>query len=65
MELLTDEEGLMAIRSARGAVEYVCANKPKPALNLTSIFREKRGVFVTLTKNGQLRGCIGLPYPMM
>ena len=65
MELLTDEEGLMAIRSARGAVEYVCAKKPKPALKLTAIFQEKRGVFVTLTKDGQLRGCIGLPYPVM
>jgi len=65
MELLTDNEGLMAIRSARGAVEYVCAKKPKPALKLTKVFREKRGVFVTLTKKGQLRGCIGLPYPVM
>lgn len=65
MELLTEEEGLMAIRSARGAVEYVCAKKPKPALKLTPVFHEKRGVFVTLTKDGQLRGCIGLPYPVM
>jgi len=65
MQLLTDDEGLMAIRSARGAVEYVCAKKPKPALKLSPVFREKRGVFVTLTKKGQLRGCIGLPYPVM
>lgn len=27
--------------------------------------REKRGVFVTLTKQGELRGCIGYPYPIM
>lgn len=25
--------------------------------------KEKRGCFVTLTKNGELRGCIGFPYP--
>ena len=25
--------------------------------------KEKRGVFVTIYKKGQLRGCIGLPYP--
>ncbi len=25
---------------------------------------EKAGVFVTLKKNGELRGCIGIPYPM-
>jgi uncharacterized protein len=65
MELLTPDEGRMAIRSARGAIEYVCAKKPKPALKLAPVFNEKRGVFVTLTKNGELRGCIGLPYPVM
>ncbi len=27
--------------------------------------KEKRGVFVTLTRNGELRGCIGFPYPSM
>ena len=26
--------------------------------------KEKRGVFVTLYKNGMLRGCIGIPYPV-
>lgn len=26
--------------------------------------KEKRGVFVTLTKYGELRGCIGFPYPL-
>jgi len=25
--------------------------------------KEKRGVFVTLSKHGELRGCIGFPYP--
>jgi len=65
MELLTDDEGLMAIRSARGAIEYVCAKKPKPVLKLTPVFSGKRGVFVTITKAGDLRGCIGLPYPVM
>jgi uncharacterized protein (TIGR00296 family) len=28
-------------------------------------FLEKRGVFVTLTKHGQLRGCIGYPEPIL
>ena len=28
-------------------------------------FKEKRGVFVTLTKNKELRGCIGFPYPIL
>lgn len=65
MELLTEEEGVMALRLARGAIEYVIAKKPKPALKLPSVFGEKRGVFVTLTRSGELRGCIGLPYPVM
>jgi len=36
----------MALRTARGTIEYVCAKKPKPALKLTPVFNEKRGVFV-------------------
>jgi len=28
------------------------------------ILKEKRGAFVTLTKNGHLRGCIGYPLPI-
>ncbi|MCK9581384.1 MAG: TIGR00296 family protein [Methanoregula sp.] len=65
MELLTDDEGKLAVRSARAAIEHVVAKKPEELLKLTPVFSEKRGVFVTLTKNGQLRGCIGLPYPVM
>jgi len=65
MLLLTDDEGAMAVRSARSAIEYVVAKRPKASLNLTPVFSEKRGVFVTLTKSGSLRGCIGFPYPVM
>jgi len=65
MQLLTPEEGLLAVRLARGAIEYTINKKPKPMVYLTPVFDEKRGVFVTLSKNGQLRGCIGFPYPVM
>ena len=65
MDLLTDHEGSLALQSARGSLEYIVANKPKPALKLTPVFSEKRGVFVTLTKDGGLRGCIGFPYPVI
>jgi uncharacterized protein (TIGR00296 family) len=65
MQLLTDDEGVMAVRSARAAIEYAVAKRPKTAQNLTPVFDEKRGVFVTLTKMGSLRGCIGFPYPVM
>jgi uncharacterized protein (TIGR00296 family) len=63
--LLTTDEGRMALELGRGAIEYAIGKKQKPALCLTPVFQEKRGVFVTLTKAGQLRGCIGFPYPVM
>ena len=65
MDLLTDHEGKLALQSARGSVEYLIANVPKPDLKFTPVFSEKRGVFVTLTKDGCLRGCIGFPYPVI
>jgi len=65
MELLTRDEGTLAVRSARAAIEHIVAKKPRATLKLTPVFSEKRGVFVTLTKKGSLRGCIGLPYPVM
>ena len=65
MQLLTPDEGLLAVRLARGAIEYTITKKPKPMITLTPVFGEKRGVFVTLTKSGELRGCIGFPYPVL
>jgi uncharacterized protein len=65
MVLLTADEGTLAVRLARSAIEYAVARKPKPHLNLTPVFGEKRGVFVTLSKTGELRGCIGFPYPVL
>jgi uncharacterized protein len=65
MVLLTPEEGSCAVRLARGAVELAILDTPQPAGDLPPIFREKRGVFVTLTEEGDLRGCIGFPYPVM
>jgi len=65
LNLLNTDEGEMAVRLARGAIEYSIAKKPKPALPLTPVFGDKRGIFVTLTKAGELRGCIGFPYPVM
>ena len=63
--MLSSDEGMTALRLARGAVEHAVAKKPKPPRDQAPVFGEKRGVFVTLTENGSLRGCIGLPYPVM
>jgi len=63
MQALTDEEGILAVRLARVELEKrigVSRQVPPP---LTPVFSEKRGVFVTLTRDGELRGCIGYPYP--
>ena len=66
MEGLTEDEGRCAVRLARCALEMHIEGKncilPE---EIPAIFNEKRGVFVTLTIHGSLRGCIGFPYPVM
>lgn len=67
--MLSKSEGEMAVRLARSAIQECLINKKKiKPDNLPSVFREKRGVFVTLNKRSdtkELRGCIGRPYPIM
>lgn len=67
--MLSKSEGEMAVRLARRAIlECLGDNKKIKPDNLPPVFREKRGVFVTLNKISQskeLRGCIGRPYPVM
>ena len=65
MDLLTADEGKRAAALARDAIEHAVLQKPASAIPLTPVFEEKRGVFVTLTKAGELRGCIGFPYPVI
>lgn len=67
--MLTKSEGELAVRLARKAIEE-CLNNGKKINpeNLPAVFRENRGVFVTLNKKAkskELRGCIGRPYPVM
>ncbi len=59
------EEGKFLVETARNAIESYL-NKRKLALkdeNLADVFKEKRGVFVTLNTYpaNRLRGCIGYP----
>ncbi|MGD9937112.1 MAG: TIGR00296 family protein [Methanoregulaceae archaeon] len=64
MTQLSDEEGRVGLALARRAVEAaVQRSHPVPG-ELSPVFFEPRGVFVTLTRDGELRGCIGLPYPV-
>lgn len=67
-EMLTETEGRTAVKLARTTIESYLADaehfEPRGEdADFSPVFREKRGVFVTLTKHGLLRGCIGHPYP--
>jgi len=66
MSVLREEEGREGLKLAREAiVRYLGEGiKIKPKEGLPASFDEKRGVFVTLNKHGNLRGCIGYPYPI-
>jgi AmmeMemoRadiSam system protein B/AmmeMemoRadiSam system protein A len=57
---LTKDDKLFLLKLARSVIEAQCEGKkltikPPPS----PIMKELRGAFVTLHKNGQLRGCIG------
>jgi uncharacterized protein (TIGR00296 family) len=64
---LTDEQGKEAVRIARRTVdEFVKGGRRYEPKGYPKVFREKRGVFVTLEKHPShdLRGCIGYPEPV-
>ncbi len=65
VKLLSDTEGQSAVQLARDAIElYLRTGEMMDGseIQLPDIFDEIRGVFVTLTKGHDLRGCIGHPY---
>lgn len=64
MQVLTEDEGKIALRLARRAIEDSFSGSDTSCEGLPEIFYKKRGVFVTLNEHSMLRGCIGLPYPV-
>ncbi len=57
-------EGQMAVKIARDAIGlYLEDGSLLSVSDIPPVFAEKRGVFVTLSQKGRLRGCIGHPYP--
>lgn len=62
---LTESHGSWAVSFARRVVESVVktGNPPPKPEDVDDVFEIKRGAFVTLRKNGRLRGCIGRPTP--
>jgi uncharacterized protein len=64
--MLTEDEGKAAVKLARKALtEFVEKRTRIKPEGLPKIFEEKQGVFVTLHEEGDLRGCIGYPQPVM
>ena len=52
------------LKLARKAIEnHVTGRRTAIPTEYPKELKEKRGIFVTIYKNGSLRGCIGLPYP--
>jgi uncharacterized protein (TIGR00296 family) len=63
--MLTREDGEFLLKLARNTIKKFVNNerieKPK---RYPKVLDDKRGVFCTITENNELRGCIGLPYPL-
>ncbi len=57
--MASPEERKQLLELARKTIEAVSQGYPLPSVPDGEIFLEKGGVFVTLKKNGDLRGCIG------
>lgn len=58
----TEEDGKKLLKLARESIEEEFSGK-KPENIEGKQFNQARGVFITLTENKKLRGCIGFPYP--
>ena len=62
---LSTEKRRDLLRLARESIAARLAGEPAPALKTKGpLLAEKRGAFVTLTRRGELRGCIGFPLPL-
>jgi AmmeMemoRadiSam system protein A len=61
---ISAENRAQLIALARAAIEaQVCGKSVTVKADLSGVLGEKRGCFVTLTRDGQLRGCIGTFQP--
>ncbi len=65
MMLLSEEDGRSAVSLAREALRAAVLHEKLAPPPLPPVFSGKRGVFVTLNRDGELRGCIGIPLPVM
>ena len=64
--MFTLEEGEELVRIARENIEtYLSSGRRINLKDVKEKYRKKMGVFVTLNKDGELRGCIGYPRPVL
>jgi len=65
--MLSLDEGRKGVVLARSVIEEYVKNSTSFSSDLTGIFIEKQGTFVTLHTFPEydLRGCIGIPLPIM
>jgi uncharacterized protein (TIGR00296 family) len=65
--MLSITEGIKAVQYARAVIESHVKNVKLPVLKYKDIFDESMGTFVTIHTypNHDLRGCIGIPEPIM
>lgn len=66
--MLALEQGKKLVKLARDSItSYFSRRNPRVSPEIKKEFSLQNGVFVTLNKNGELRGCIGFPesvYPL-
>jgi hypothetical protein len=64
--MVSEEEGKFLVKLAREAIESYVKDKNWIDIpeDIPEILKEDMGVFVTLNKDGMLRGCIGYPEPI-
>ncbi|MBI3933631.1 MAG: AmmeMemoRadiSam system protein A [Acidobacteria bacterium] len=70
MSPLTNDERLFLLRLARRALEVRLENKPAVNLSLEApkfspALRQRAGIFVSLHKSDELRGCVGFVEPRL
>ncbi len=65
--MVTDEDGKAAVKLARAVIEKHLGSKGIDMPDLTPLFSDRYGVFVTLNTypRRELRGCIGYTEPIM
>lgn len=63
---ITNTDGNYILKIARQTIEQLIRNNHllETPTNLPAFMNEKRGVFVTITENQELKGCIGYPEPI-